>query len=66
MNWLADERVRAYIYRIGTPIGALLVFYGFLSEQELALWLGVVGAVLMIGEGALASAHTSTKHLGDE
>lgn len=55
------EHVRAYIYRLGTPVGALLIFYGIISEAEAALWLGLLGAVMMVGEGAMAALNTSTK-----
>ena len=55
------EHVRAYIYRLLTPVGALLVFYGLLGDAELALWLQLAGAALLVGEGALAARHTSTR-----
>ena len=56
-----DERTRAYLYRIGTALIPLLIVYGVVSEAEAALWVGVLGAVLAAGEGALATKHTSTK-----
>jgi hypothetical protein len=56
-----DERTRAYIYRIGTALLPLLILYGVVSEAEAALWVGVLAAVLAVGEGALAAKHTSTK-----
>lgn len=56
-----SEQVRRYIYSLGTPVGALLVFYGLLTEQEVSLWMSLVGAVLLVGEGALAAFHTPAK-----
>lgn len=53
-----SQNVRKYIYSLGTPIGALLVFYGIVSEEEFALWLSLLGAVLLVGEGAMAAFHT--------
>lgn len=54
------EHVRAYVYRLLTPIGALLTFYGLVNENALGLWLQLAGAALLVGEGALAARHTST------
>lgn len=56
-----SERTRAYIYRVGTAVGGLLVFYGVLSESELAAWLQALGAALLVGEGSLAAVKTSTR-----
>jgi hypothetical protein len=53
-----SQNVRRYIYSLGTPVGALLVFYGIASEEEFALWLSLLGAVLLVGEGAMAAAFT--------
>lgn len=53
-----SENVRRYIYSLGTPIGALLVFYGLLTEQEVSLWMSLLGTALLVGEGALAAANT--------
>lgn len=53
--------VRKYIYSIGTPLGALAVFYGLLSDEEVALWLSLLGTVLLLGEGAMAAVNTPTK-----
>jgi hypothetical protein len=52
---------RAYIYRVATALVPLSVFYGLLADNEAALWLGVVGALLGTGAHALASANTSTQ-----
>ena len=32
-------------------IGALLVFYGVLSETEVALWIALIGTVVMVVPG---------------
>ena len=54
------EHVRAYIYRLLTPVAALLIFYGVISEAEAALWVELAGTALLVGEGALAARHTTT------
>ena len=55
------EHVRAYIYRISVALMPLLILYGVLSESEAALWVGVVAAVLSVGESALAARNTSVR-----
>ena len=55
------ENVRAYIYAILTAVGLVLIFYGVLSQEEYALWLGVAATVLQTAGNALAAANTSFK-----
>ena len=60
MNWLKSvltPEVRGWIYRILIAVGAVLVGYGVLSADELAVWLGVVVAVLNI----MPAGNTSVK-----
>lgn len=56
-----SEKTRKYIYALLTPLSALAVFYGLVSEEEVALWLGFAGTALMVGEGFMAAANTGTK-----
>lgn len=56
-----SEKTRAYIYRISVAALPVLVAYGVLAENQVAMWLGLAGAVLGVGTNALASANTSTK-----
>lgn len=49
--------VRGWIYRVLIAIGAILVTYGVVSADELAVWLGVVVAVLNI----MPAGNTSVK-----
>lgn len=49
--------LRKRIYLWLTPVAALVVFYGLMSEQEVALWVGLGGAVLLSGEPYLAAAN---------
>lgn len=52
-----SEQTRGYIYRILVAVGAVVAGYGFISAEELALWLGVAIAALNI----MPSANTSIK-----
>lgn len=56
-----DEPTRAWLYRIALAVIALLVAYGVVSEGEAAQWALLIAAVLGIGEGALATANTTTR-----
>ena len=55
------ESTRAYIYRVLTAAVPILVAYGAIAEADVAMWLGLVGAVLGAGGHALASANSETK-----
>nr|AMP54287.1 hypothetical protein [uncultured bacterium]AMP54364.1 hypothetical protein [uncultured bacterium] len=55
---MLDEKVRKYLYGIGAAIGALTVSYGIISDSDLSLWLGLLGAVLMVGDLGMATAFT--------
>ena len=57
---LLNEQTRAYIYRLLLASGPVIAFYGLMSEQEIALWLGVAIVALNI----MPAMNTSTK--GDE
>lgn len=56
-----SEKTRAYLYRVGTAVIPLLVALSLLTEDIAQLVLGIVAAVLAVGEGALAARHTSTR-----
>lgn len=49
---LANQRTRAWLYRVLLAVVPLLLAYGVLDERTLALWLGLGGAVLGIGTAA--------------
>ena len=55
---IQDEQTRAYIYRISGAIIPLLAAYGFIQEEQVALWMAVVTSILNVG---LAVANTTTK-----
>lgn len=57
INKYIPEAARAWLYRVLVPLGALAVFYGWLSEQEVLLWLALIAEMLGV---SLAAANTST------
>lgn len=58
-----EERVRAIIYRVITPVTALLVAYGILDDQKAALWAALAGALF---SGGLAIKNTSLRPAEEE
>ena len=58
---LANEKTRAYIYRILLAVLPLLVVYGLVSEGEAAQFAIVGAAVLGVAADGLATVNTSTK-----
>jgi hypothetical protein len=54
---MPSERVRAYIYRVLIAVGAVVAGYGWLTTNEIALWVGLAGVILNI----LPTANTTTK-----
>lgn len=49
---------RRWFYGASAAAGPLLILYGVLSPDELAAWLGFLGAALALGTPALAAANT--------
>lgn len=59
MTWLTPKR-RARIYALLTVLVPLVVFYGYLSDTEATMWLGVAAAMLGSGGFSMAGLHTPT------
>jgi hypothetical protein len=54
-----SEETRGYIYRVLTVLGVAAIFYGVLSQEEVAIWLAVIAVALQTTGNALASRNTS-------
>lgn len=54
------EKTRAYIYRVCVAGAVVAVAYGVISEEQSALWLQVIVALLAIAPSGLAAKNTST------
>lgn len=50
--------VRRYVYGVLVAVGAVLVFYGLVTGEELAVWLNVSAVALMTGGAELARRNT--------
>jgi len=56
-KYIPSPKVRAYIYRCLVAAGPVVLLYGLLSAEEIAVWLGLGATVLSPGS-ALAAANT--------
>ena len=56
-RYVPSPKARAYIYRILVAAGPVVLLYGLLSTEEIAVWLGL-GATILSPGGALAAANT--------
>lgn len=56
-NWFNDEANRALVYNTAVAAGAIVIFYGLATQEEVAVW---VGFVLALTNG-LARANTTRK-----
>jgi hypothetical protein len=54
---MPNEKVRAYIYRVLLAVSPVVAFYGYLTQEEITLWLGVASTVLNV----LPALNTTTK-----
>ena len=57
-RWIHDPRIRAYVYRVLVAAGPVALLYGWLTAEEIAVWLGLGGTILATPAGALAAANT--------
>lgn len=57
-RWITSPRARAYVYRILLAVGALALFYGYVTAEALPLWLALAAELLGTG---LALANTPTE-----
>lgn len=45
---IKDPKVRRYIYAVAASAGPVVLFYGFMTAQEYAVWMGFAGTVLSV------------------
>ena len=56
-RFIPSPKLRAYIYRCLVAAGPVVLLYGLLTAEEIAVWLGL-GATILSPGGALAAANT--------
>lgn len=61
-----NDRLRESIYALVAPVGALLVFYGVVSEDAMRLWATLVGVTLTSGMNIVAAIMVHVQRKGRE
>lgn len=56
-RWIPRPGIRLWLFRTLAALGPIVAFYGLMSHEEIALWLGAGGTILGTPAGALASAN---------
>jgi hypothetical protein len=49
INWFKTRSNRVYLYLVGLALAPILVSYGYISKEDVPLWLGLLLAVLGLG-----------------
>lgn len=57
---IRSPKARLYVYGIAGAAAPLLVSYGIISEQDVALWLALAGSILATGGLTVAAANVPT------
>ena len=57
MKNIFTDKNRAYAYRVLLAVGVILAGYGVVTDDQLVMWVGLVGALLNV----MPTANTSTK-----
>ena len=58
MKWFTEAK-RAYTYRVLAALGGAAAFYGWMSVDEVVMWVGITAVALMISP----VANTPTKRV---
>lgn len=56
-----SQATRAYLYRIATALGLLAGAYGYLSDAQTVLILGLVATILGTGTASLNTSRKPTQ-----
>lgn len=60
-KWIKDPGNRKYIYGIAAAIGAALVGYQLITQDQLELWLNIAANVLLVTGSSLSLVNTPKK-----
>jgi hypothetical protein len=61
VTWFKTRSNRVYLYTVGTAVGPVLVAHGVVEDSQVALWSGLLLAIL----GLTATVNTSQKPNGE-
>lgn len=60
-KWIKNPANRKYIYGVAAAIGAALVGYQVITQDQLELWLNIAANLLLIGGSTLGFVNTPEK-----
>lgn len=64
-KWIPRPEIRKWIFRVLAAAGPLVVFYGWASEQEVALWIGLAATITGTPAGTLAAVNVPQSRGGN-
>lgn len=56
-RWIPQPEVRLWLFRVFAALGPLAIFYGLMTADEAALWIGLGGTIFGTPAASLASAN---------
>lgn len=56
-RWIPSPAVRLWLFRSIAAAGPIVAFYGIMSAEEVALWLGLGATILGTPAASLAAAN---------
>lgn len=60
LNQLKKPEVRKYLYTIGVAVMGLLAVYGVVNQEQLELWVVLIGALVGMGLNGMAAKNTKS------
>lgn len=66
-QWLAERSNRVYLYLVAVAIFGVLVTYNIVEQEDVQVWVNLVGNLLGISVGAVATANVNkAKHVAED
>ena len=56
-RWIPRPEIRRWIFRVVIAVGPIVVFYGLMTADEVALWIGLGGTILGTPAASLAEVN---------
>lgn len=60
-RWIPSPKVREWIFGLLAAAGPIVAFYGYMTQEEIALWLGLGATILGTPGTALAARNVPRK-----
>lgn len=56
-RWVPRPEIRRWLFRVVAAAGPIVTFYGLMTAEEVALWIGLGGTILGTPAASLAGAN---------